>query len=60
VSHVERLDDDQVVRLVDRTEGRSAAIYLAALSLRGRAEPAAFVDDFTGTNRYVTDSSAKT
>jgi LuxR family maltose regulon positive regulatory protein len=54
-SHVERLDDDQVVRLVDRTEGWSAAIYLAALSLRGRAEPAAFVDDFTGTNRYVTD-----
>jgi LuxR family transcriptional regulator, maltose regulon positive regulatory protein len=54
-SHVERLDDNQVVRLVDRTEGWSAAIYLAALSLRRRAEPGAFVDDFTGTNRYVTD-----
>jgi LuxR family maltose regulon positive regulatory protein len=54
-SHVERLDDDQVVRLVDRTEDWSAAIYLAALSLRGRAEPGAFVDDFTGTNRFVTD-----
>lgn len=41
--------------MVDRTEGWSAAIYLAALSLRGRPEPGAFVDDFTGTNRHVTD-----
>jgi LuxR family maltose regulon positive regulatory protein len=50
-SHVEVLDDDQVVRLVDRTEGWSAAIYLAALSLRGRAEPGTFVDSPTSSAR---------
>ncbi len=54
-SHVDGLTDDQLFRLVDRTEGWSAAIYLAALSLRGRTEPGEFVDDFAGTNRHVAD-----
>ncbi len=49
------LTDDQVAGLVARTEGWPAAIYLAALSLRDRADPGAFVEHFTGTNRHVAD-----
>jgi len=50
-----RLTADQVDRLVARTEGWPAAIYLAALSLRDRADPGAFIEHFTGTNRHVAD-----
>jgi len=46
---------DLVARLVERTEGWPAAMYLAALSLRGRADPGEFVDRFTGTSRHVAD-----
>jgi LuxR family maltose regulon positive regulatory protein len=49
------LTDDQVARLVDRTEGWPAALYLAALSLRDRADPEEFVDRFAGTSRHVAD-----
>jgi LuxR family maltose regulon positive regulatory protein len=41
--------------LVGRTEGWPAALYLAALSLRSQADPGAFVQEFTGGNRYVAD-----
>jgi LuxR family maltose regulon positive regulatory protein len=49
------LDDARVARLVERTEGWPAALYLAALSLRGRAQPGDFVDRFAGTSRHVAD-----
>jgi LuxR family maltose regulon positive regulatory protein len=49
------LTDDVVARLVQRTEGWPAALYLAALSLRDRPHPEAFVDRFTGTTRHVAD-----
>jgi LuxR family transcriptional regulator, maltose regulon positive regulatory protein len=49
------LSDDQVDRLVDRTEGWPAALYLAALSLRDRSDPEDFVDRFAGTSRHVAD-----
>jgi LuxR family maltose regulon positive regulatory protein len=50
-----RLAADQVARLVERTEGWPAAMYLAALSLRERSQPDEFVDRFAGTSRHVAD-----
>ncbi|MGH9230167.1 MAG: LuxR C-terminal-related transcriptional regulator [Acidimicrobiales bacterium] len=38
-----------------RTEGWIAALQLAALSLRGRDDRAAFVADFAGADRFVVD-----
>ncbi|WP_457149164.1 LuxR C-terminal-related transcriptional regulator [Mycobacterium sp. URHB0021] len=38
-----------------RTEGWAAGLYLAALSLAGRADGAAFVKTFAGDNRHITD-----
>ncbi len=38
-----------------RTDGWIAGLQLAALSLRGRSDVAAFIADFTGSNRYVVD-----
>jgi LuxR family maltose regulon positive regulatory protein len=46
---------DQVARLVERTEGWSAALYLAALSLRDRLQRDEFVDRFAGTTRHVAE-----
>ena len=44
-----------VARLQQRTEGWAAALYLAALSLRGRADAADFIGAFAGDNRHVVD-----
>ncbi|MDT3438785.1 MULTISPECIES: LuxR C-terminal-related transcriptional regulator [unclassified Pseudofrankia] len=41
--------------LEGRTEGWAAALQLAALSLRGRADVAGFIAGFTGDNRYIVD-----
>lgn len=49
------LDPQQVATLVERTEGWPAALQLAALSLRGRADVAGFVADFSGNDRHVVD-----
>ena len=49
------LTDRDVADLVGRTEGWAAGLYLAALSLRGRASPGAFVRQFTGDNRFIVD-----
>ena len=38
-----------------RTEGWIAALQLAALSLRGRDDPAAFIAEFAGDDRFVVD-----
>ena len=46
---------DDVARLQQRTEGWAAGLYLAALSLRGRRDPASFVEDFAGDDRYIVD-----
>lgn len=50
-----RLSDDDVARLQARTEGWPAAIYLAALTLRGRADPTEVIDRFAGDDRYIVD-----
>ena len=38
-----------------RTEGWAAGLYLAALSLAGRGDAAAFIKTFTGDNRHIAD-----
>lgn len=47
------LEPALVSELVVRTEGWPAGVHLAGLSLHGRADPAAFVRYFTGTDRFV-------
>src|SRR5690606_2801884 len=53
------LAGDQVALLHSRTGGWAAAVRLAALALRGRADPAAFVSAFSGSEGsvagYLTD-----
>jgi LuxR family transcriptional regulator, maltose regulon positive regulatory protein len=49
------LTGHDVERLHRRTEGWAAGLYLAALSLRGRADPADFIADFAGDDRLVSD-----
>ena len=41
--------------LEGRTEGWIAALQLAALSMQGRDDPAAFIAGFTGDDRYIVD-----
>ena len=49
------LADDLVRALHVRTEGWSAGLRLAALSLQGREDPEAFVAEFAGDDRVVGD-----
>ena len=44
-----------VAALTTRTEGWAAGLQLAALSLRGQADPVGFVAAFSGSHRYVLD-----
>ena len=48
-----------IAGLVERTEGWPAGLYLAALSLRGHPRPSAFVQQFTGDNRFIADFLAE-
>lgn len=47
------LSDDAIDALEHRTEGWIAAMQLAALSLRHRNDPGAFIDQFHGSRRDV-------
>ena len=49
------LPDASVAALAARTEGWAAGLQLAAMSLRGQADAAAFVAAFTGSHRYILD-----
>jgi ATP/maltotriose-dependent transcriptional regulator MalT len=49
------LSEAAVAALEARTEGWVAGLQLAALSLRGHGDIAAFVDGFSGGHRYVLD-----
>jgi len=49
------LDSRDVQRIVDRTEGWPAGLYLAALSLQDRVDTEAFIRDFAGDSRHVAD-----
>jgi LuxR family maltose regulon positive regulatory protein len=45
----------EVARLTARTEGWPAGLYLAALSLQGRTDISAFIDEFSGQSRHLVD-----
>jgi LuxR family maltose regulon positive regulatory protein len=47
------IDPDDVIVLLERTEGWPAGIYLASLSLQNREDKHAFIESFTGSNRYI-------
>jgi LuxR family transcriptional regulator, maltose regulon positive regulatory protein len=49
------LPEDSEAALAARTEGWVTGLHLAALSLRGHADPAGFVASFTGSHRHVLD-----
>jgi len=49
------LRDDQVARLLERTEGWAAGLRLAGLSLLGEPDAEAFVAAFAGDDRAVAD-----
>ncbi|MGE5273747.1 MAG: LuxR C-terminal-related transcriptional regulator [Verrucomicrobiota bacterium] len=49
------LRDEDVGRLQARTEGWPAALYLAALSLRGRDDATAWIASFAGDDRHLVD-----
>ena len=53
------LSISDIATLVERTEGWPASLYLAALSLRGHPAPGAFVRQFSGDNRFITDFLAE-
>jgi LuxR family transcriptional regulator, maltose regulon positive regulatory protein len=50
-----QLSPADAVDLVERTEGWPAGIYMVALSLRDHPAPHAFIQGFTGSNRFVVD-----
>jgi LuxR family maltose regulon positive regulatory protein len=50
-----RLEQEDVERLVQRTEGWAAGLYLAALSLSGRGDRSAFIEAFAGDDRHIVD-----
>jgi LuxR family maltose regulon positive regulatory protein len=49
------LDDRSVAALEARTEGWIAGLQMAALSMRDRQDAGAFIESFSGTNRYILD-----
>ncbi len=53
------LSISDIAVLVERTEGWPASLYLAALSLCGHPAPGAFVRQFNGDNRFITDFLAE-
>ncbi|WP_101952245.1 LuxR C-terminal-related transcriptional regulator [Mycobacterium sp. 3519A] len=50
-----KLSDAHVELLFRRTEGWAAGLYLAGLSLAGRTDAAAFIENFAGDNRHIVD-----
>jgi LuxR family maltose regulon positive regulatory protein len=50
-----RLDDEEVMRLHERTEGWAAGLQLAGLSLKGRQDHRQFIDSFAGDDQQIVD-----
>jgi LuxR family transcriptional regulator, maltose regulon positive regulatory protein len=50
-----KLTEKEVAALEERTEGWIAALQLAALSMKGRDDLKAFIEGFSGDDRYVFD-----
>lgn len=53
------LSADDVTALDERTEGWIAGLQLVALSLQGEGDILGFIDEFTGTHRYILDYLAE-
>ena len=53
------LDPGDIHTLLERTEGWPAAVYLAALSLRGKHDAHAFIEAFHGSNRFIVELLAE-
>ena len=51
------LADEDIQLLHRRTEGWAAGLYLAALSLAGRRDAAAFIKTFAGDNRHTASTT---
>ncbi len=49
------LSDQEITALKRRTEGWIAGLQMAALSLHGRTDIPTFIQDFTGSNRFIMD-----
>ncbi len=49
------LSEKDVAALEARTEGWIAGLQLAALSMQGQKDPAAFIQSFTGSHHFVLD-----
>lgn len=49
------LDDEDVERLHERTEGWAAGLQLAGLSLKGRDNQRQFIDSFAGDDQQIVD-----
>jgi LuxR family maltose regulon positive regulatory protein len=49
------LTEEEVRKLVSRTEGWIAGLHLAALTLQKRADRAAYLEALTGSQRYLLD-----
>ncbi len=54
-----KLSTEDIAALESRTEGWIAGLQLAALSMQGHADTAAFVRTFTGSHRFVLDYLAE-
>jgi LuxR family maltose regulon positive regulatory protein len=49
------LDDTEIARLHERTEGWAAGLQLAGLSLRGRPDHRQFIESFAGDDQQIVD-----
>ena len=49
------LDKRKIARLSARTEGWISGLLMAAVSMQGRQDVDAFIEEFTGSNRYIMD-----
>jgi len=53
------LSAEEIAALESRTEGWIAGLQMAALSMQGRTDTAAFIEAFTGSHRFVMDYLAE-
>jgi LuxR family maltose regulon positive regulatory protein len=49
------LSEEDITRLNKRTEGWVAGLQMAAVSIQEREESSNFIQEFTGSNRYILD-----
>ncbi|MHC1771835.1 MAG: BTAD domain-containing putative transcriptional regulator [Flexilinea sp.] len=49
------LTPEQITILENRTEGWIAGLQMAALSMQGRSDIAQFIEEFSGTHRFIID-----